>query len=141
MAIRILANGRLVLVLCVFAVSALWHWPASAQPTENTAGKPQSTVSENLDEEQRSLDKRKTKAEIAKLQVEWWTAGIAPVLSAASVLLLAITLITQRQTQIDIQEHQGKTQIDIQERQGKNQIDIQKRQEKLDFELKSAELI
>ena len=119
MAIGILAKGRLLPVLSMLSLIALSHWPASSQPAGTPAARPQSTVSEQLDDEQRTLDKQKARAEIDKLKIEWWTVGIAPALSALSVLMLAITLILQRKTQIEIQQ----------------------RQKQADFQLKAAELV
>ena len=95
------------------------------------------------DEGKEKLELRKLRAEIRNLQAEtkkalanskraeWdsstaWMAWIAPIISSITLVILATTLVVQRQTALDVQKAEARDALQLQEKQGQAALDLQK---------------
>jgi hypothetical protein len=92
--------------------------PSGTSPQASTT--PQASLPNAQDDQKRDLELRKLHAEITKLSAEtdklYWdrvTGWIAPTVSVLTILILAITIVAQRRTALDVQKLQDQHTLEL----------------------------
>jgi hypothetical protein len=109
--------------------------PAQTPPTPPAPSAPASSSPTADDPQKRELELSKLRAEVAKLQVEVdktqidkYVGWIAPTVSALTLIVLVMTLVTQRKTALDVQVKQAASALAIQTKQAASALEVQTKQ-------------